>query len=461
MISTYLLLHGLWIISILLGAVFLSQALRTHRSPASTAAWLLLVLLVPILGLLIYLVFGTRKSKYSISREHNIELTAKEEVPVSDARPMDQLVRHFGFPGATGGNDLHIHPTAPECWQGLVDLIESAERFIHIQTFLLHLDDVGKPILDRLCEKARNGVEVRLLVDSLGTLPTRYTHLKPLVEAGGEVVMFDPLLHGHGRTNLRNHRKIAIADAKRVFAGGTNIASEYLGPTPLKDRWKDLSFTLHGPAVSHYCEIFKSDWKFASKKELDEQYVVPPEGIQSFGDDEVQIIPSGPDVKNDVLYDSIILGISMARRRVRCVTPYFIPDETLNRVLALAAKRGVEVDIIVPRKSNHGVANIARGPYLRQLEAAGANIQFYEPGMVHAKLTMIDDAMAMIGSTNLDQRSLFLNYEVSAIIWKGDAIAGTSKWIDQLVAKSNTGNPKAGSARQTVEGLMQVVAPLL
>ena len=461
-IALYIGFHVAWIISILVGVIFFAQALRTRRSPASTAAWLLLVVLVPVIGIVIYLVFGVRKSPHGMARREScLGMTRCEEVPEQEADLVDRMVRRFDLPGATVGNAMRILPTGEECWQGLVDLIESAEKFIHIQTFVLHLDDVGSDIVERLCEKAKAGVEVRLMVDAFGTLPTRYHHFKKLVQAGGKVVMFDPILRGRGHTNLRNHRKIAIADARKVFAGGTNIASEYLGPTPLADRWKDLSFVLEGPSVVNYCEIFCSDWAYAARENLGQSYVVPPEGIVAKGNDHIQVVPSGPDLKDDVLYDAIIQAIFDAKTRVRCVTPYFIPDDTLMRALALAAKRGVQVDIVTPRKSNHGVANVARGPYLRDLEEAGANILLYEPGMVHAKISLFDDNLAMIGSTNLDQRSLFLNYEVSALVWSGDAIKQTSQWVDALVEKSSRGTPPAGRTRQVMEGLVQVAAPLL
>ena len=461
-IVLYIAFHAAWILSILVGVIFFAHALQTRRSPASTAAWLLLVLLVPVLGIVIYLVFGVRKSPHGMARrESTLALTRREEVPEAEADLVDRLIRRFDLPGATDGNSLRILPTGEECWQGLVDLIESAEKFIHIQTFVLHFDEVGSDIVERLCRKAKAGVEVRLLVDAVGTLPTRYHHFKKLVEAGGHVVMFDPILRAHGHTNLRNHRKIAVADARRVFAGGTNIASEYLGPTPLEDRWKDLSFVLEGPSVTNYCEIFCSDWAYAARENLGEAYVLPAEGIVSRGADRIQVVPSGPDLQHDVLYDAIIQAIFDARERVRCVTPYFIPDDTLMRALELAARRGVQVDIITPRKSNHGVANVARGPYLRDLEEAGANILLYEPGMVHAKITLVDQTLAMIGSTNLDQRSLFLNYEVSALIWRGDAIMQTARWVETLVEKSTRGTPPAGRIRGVMEGLVQVAAPLL
>lgn len=388
-------------------------------------------------------------------------LTRRAELPLQDADPVDKMIRKFNLPGSTLGNSMDLKPTGEKCFEALLSLIDSAEKFIHIQTFLFHLDEVGTVVLDRLCEKAKQGVEIRLLVDALGTLPTLHHNFKPLIDAGGDVRMFDPLLHGRGRTNLRNHRKIAIADAKLVFAGGTNIAREYIGPTPLKERWRDMSFLLQGPATGHYCDIFRSDWEFATNEDLDNSYVIPEGGFNNVGDHTVQVVPSGPDLQHDVLYDAILQLIFDAKTRLRCVTPYFIPDSTLLRALILTVKRGVEVEIVTPRTSNHAMANIARGVHLRDLEREGAKIHYYEPGMVHGKVSVIDDRVAMIGSTNLDQRSLFLNYEVSAFAWDKEIANKTNTWIDDLVKDSTEGLPTPGRGRETLEGLIQVIAPLL
>ena len=439
-----------------------ANSLTIKRSPTSTALWITVILLLPILGALLYLIFGTRKSTHRLShRKLDLILTRRNELSEEEANPVDRMIRQFNLPGSTIGNTLNLKPTGEECFQALMDLIESAERFIHIQTFLLHLDDVGNIVFKRLCERAREGIEIRLMVDSLGTLPTRHHHLKPLESAGGKVCMFDPILHGRGRTNLRNHRKIAIADAKIVFAGGTNIASEYIGPTPRKDRWRDMSFLLQGPATGHYCDIFRSDWEYGTSENLDNSYVIPEGGFDATGEHVAQVVPSGPDIHHDILYDAILQFIFQAKTRVRCVTPYFIPDSALLQALILTSKRGVDVEIITPRKSNHAVANIARESFLRQLEHEGANIFYYEPGMVHGKVMVIDDDAAMIGSTNLDQRSLFLNYEASVIVWNQQVIKETDSWIDSLKHESTTGTPEPGRGRAIIEGLSQVLAPLL
>lgn len=454
----YIGLHVTWILSVFIGIAFFANALRVPRSPASTAAWLLVVLLVPIVGLGLFLLFGSRKQGAVTDQ---LLLTVREQVPEDQADAVDLMVRGFGLPGAAPGNELTILPTGIDAWRELTELIESAERFIHIETFVFHMDAVGSDILERLCAKARAGVEVRVLIDALGNLPTRRKHFKPLKAAGGKVKLFVPFLHRRGRTNLRDHRKIAIADGIRVMAGGTNIAIEYMGPTELESRWKDLSFRLTGPAVTQYSEIFRADWTAEHGDSLDDSYVTPPGALDETGDHRVQVIPSGPDLSRDVLYDSLVQLIFNSKIRVRCVTPYFIPDDTLARALSLAAVRGVNVQIIVPRKSNHSLANAARGTYLRELAECGVHVRFYEPGMVHAKLLTVDDRIAVIGSANLDLRSLFLNYEVCSFCYGGSAVTDIDRWIDALDEDCSDGPEHVGRLKEVGEGLTRVVAPLL
>ncbi len=454
----YIGLHVTWILSVFIGMIFFAHALRVPRSPASTAAWLLVVLLVPVVDLLLFLLFGSRKE---MRVAEQLLLTVREQVPKDEADAVDLMIRNFGLPGAGPGNKLTILRTGIECWRELTDLIDSAERFIHIETFVFHMDEVGSDILKRLCEKARSGVEVRVLIDAFGNLPTRRKHFKPLKEAGGQVHLFVPFLHRRGRTNLRDHRKIAIADGKRVMAGGTNIAREYIGPTELAGRWRDLSFRLTGPAVTQYSEIFRADWTAEHGGVLDDSYVAPPGSLEKTGEQRVQVVPSGPDLSRDVLYDSLVQLVFNAKTRIRCVTPYFIPDDTLARALGLAAVRGVDVQIIVPRKSNHSMANVARGTYLRELAEFGVHVRYYDPGMVHAKLVTVDDRIAVIGSANLDLRSLFLNYEVCSFCYGGSAVKDINEWIDGLDADCSDGPEAAGRLREVGQGLARVVAPLL
>lgn len=263
----------------------------------------------------------------------------------------------------------------------------------------------------------------------------------------------------HGKTNLRNHRKIAIADQKIVLAGGTNIADEYIGPDPSEDRWTDLSFILTGPAVRHYLEVFQSDWLFAYGEKIN---IIPPgmNDSNETGHGVVQVIPSGPDVPGDPIDDALLTAIFAAKKRFWIVTPYYIPDQTLAQALRLAALRGVDVRVVVPLRSNHILADLARGTHLRELEKCGGKVIKY-PHMVHAKVILIDESHAVVGSANMDMRSLFLNYEIVMLVYSKPDVIAVHKWVEGLIEQSSEGTQSVGIARDTVEGIARLVAPLL
>ncbi len=258
-----------------LAAILVMSILRKQRTSSAAFAWLMAIFFAPYIGVPLYLMLGGRKLKRDAHTKENIHLEVQETVPASLADPIDTLLREYGIPGATGGNEVSLCPTGIDIYNELVKLIENAEHQILITTFILSRDEVGRDIVDRLARKAANGVTVRLLLDDIGSMFTTRRFLKELINNGGKVAYFMPLFRApfHGKTNLRNHRKIAIADQKLVLAGGTNIANEYIGPTPCEERWTDLSFVLRGPAVRHYLEVFQSDWQFAYGEKVN---IIPP-----------------------------------------------------------------------------------------------------------------------------------------------------------------------------------------
>ncbi|WP_026259753.1 phospholipase D-like domain-containing protein [Desulfobacter curvatus] len=457
----FLIGHLAVVIGFVLAVTLVMSILRRQRSPSAAFAWLMVILFAPYLGVPLYLIFGGRKLKRDAHKKKAIHLEGQETVSAQDADPIDALLRGYGIPGATSGNKVRLCPTGIDVYNALVQLIEDAEHQILITTFILSRDQVGRDIVERLSQKSAQGVTIRLLLDDIGSMFTTRNFLSSLLNNGGKVAYFMPLFRApfHGKANLRNHRKIAIADQKVVLAGGTNIADEYIGPYPSEDRWTDLSFVLTGPAVRHYLEVFQSDWLFAYGEKIN---IIPPSLNDSdvTGQGVVQVIPSGPDVPGDPIYDALLTAVFAAKKRFWVVTPYYIPDQTLSQALRLAALRGVDVRVVVPLRSNHLLADLARGTHLRELEKYGGKIIKY-PHMVHAKVILIDESQAVVGSANMDMRSLFLNYEIVMLAYSEPDVIAVHKWVQGLIKQGSEGMQPVGIARDTVEGIARLVAPLL
>lgn len=456
-----LLGHLAFVGGFLLAAILVMSILRKQRTSSAAFAWLLAIFFVPYVGVPFYLMFGGRKLKRDAHTKADIHLEVQETVAAEKADPIDTMLREYGIPGATSGNKVRLCPTGIDIYNELVELIENAEHQILITTFILSRDDVGKDIVKRLARKAATGVTVRLLLDDIGSLFTSRHFLKKLIDNGGKVAYFMPLFRApfHGNSNLRNHRKIAIADQQIVLAGGTNIANEYIGPEPCEERWTDLSFVLQGPAVRHYIEVFQSDWLFASGEKVN---IIPPctKGSAISGDGIMQVVPSGPDVPRDPVHDALLTAAFTAEKRLWIVTPYYVPDEALAQALRLAALRGVDLRVVVPAKSNHSLADLARGTHLRELEQCGGRVVKY-PHMVHAKVIVVDDRLAVVGSANMDMRSLFLNYEIVLFSYSKADVKPVNDWVQRLIDISSEGTTPVGMVRDTVEGAARLVAPLL
>lgn len=447
------------VLGFLLALAATAHMLRQRRSPTSTIAWFLAMMFMPYVGVPLYLMIGGRKFRKAARRKRVLGLRDVETVPRDQAHPMDRLLRTYRIPGAAQGNSVALCRNGEETYERLVALIESAQESIHIATFILHPDEVGKDILRRLACRAGAGVKVRVLLDGLGSFYTWHRYLRVLIEAGGEVSHFIPVFRIplRGRTNLRNHRKIYIADGARALVGGANIAIEYIGPTPYNRRWTDLMFQVDGPAVQHLEQIFRSDWEFASERTVDAPLKLPePQGLAT-----VQVVPSGPDVDRDPLYDAIMSAAFDAEERLWVVTPYFIPDDPLAQAFTIAAQRGVDVRLFLPERSNHPMADLARGTFLRQIRDRGGRVYFFRPGMMHAKAILMDQSMAIVGSANIDMRSLFLNYEIALFLYSRGEIEALEQWIQTLATKCHQSTKKVNALQDWGESLVRMMSPLL
>lgn len=460
-----ILIYVLAIGGFLLGIVLVAHILLQKRSPSGTIAWLLIIVLVPYVGVPLYLLFGGRKMLRQAASKGLLALQAERAIE-EEAHMIDHILRTYNIPGAEGGHVVRLCGNGVQRFEALDELIRGARQNIFLETFIYSADEVGKHFLDLLIEKAKNGVDVRILIDGVGSLHTPMRFFRPLLEAGGHVSVFLPVLHRpfRGRTNLRNHRKMTIIDNRYLMAGGSNIGNDYMGPHRYEPRWKDLAFVLEGPSVRHWLNVFAGDWEFAAKEPVAAELMrMPLESSGPAAKDSaiVQMVPSGPDVASDALSDIILSMIYAAKRRFWVVTPYFVPDDAMCKALVLAARRGVDVRIMLPYKSNHLLADIVRGLPLRQIQQAGGLIAFYKPSMMHAKVLLMDDEAAVLGSANMDIRSLLLNYEAAMLVYSRSEILAVQEYIENLLLHSQCGVAAASLKRDLGESIVRLISPLL
>ncbi len=458
MLDSIIASHFSMIAGVVMTVLIVPRMLRQRRSAASTIAWLLAIVLIPWLGFPAYLVLGGRKLGRAAMLKPKLgsdELAA--QLPPGQAGA-DKLLQSYGLPSARSGNRFALCPDGVALYERFIETIEGANKRIHMASFILHPDPVGRAIIEALARRARSGVEVRLLLDGVGSFHTSRRSLDPLIRAGGEAAFFLPVRLAHfTRANMRNHRKMLIADDRKAVAGGANVAVEYMGPTPDPKRWRDLSFLLEGPAVADYAALFAADWEFVTGRRVEPPSAPSP----GAGDAVVQVAPSGPDVPGDPVYAAIVSAAFAARRRLWIVTPYFIPPDGLAEALALAAHRGVDVRVYVPDPSNHLIADLARGQPLRDAAAAGVSVIRFIGGMVHAKILIVDDGLAMVGSVNIDPRSLFLNFEATAIVYGAAEVGAVASWIETLHDKTQKGVLPVSQFRDSIEGVARMLDPLL
>jgi len=458
-----LTLHGLVTMAGLIIYVVTSRARHQRRHPSAAIAWVVSLTLMPYLALPLYLLFGSRKVPRDPAARASPRLPLAAPPSNAPARRFQHLAHAMGLPGAASYQHLAVHQHGHQALEALRAVITSAHSTLDICTFILGRDALGAEIIESLICQARKGVQVRLMIDGIGVYLGGRPNLKPLSAAGVRVALFvspfrSPL---PGRTNLRNHRKMVIADGQRVWSGGRNLAAEYFvgeAAGPLQNPpWIDLSFDFCGDLARQAQQRFDQDWAFAT------QATRPAAPLPTFAAPAVeesgaQLIASGPDQAEDTLYSLLIASCFTARTRILVVTPYFVPDATLLMALTLAARRGVAVDLVLPRRSNHRLADLARPAALREMAAAGASVWMTD-GMIHAKAVVIDSELALAGSANLDERSLFLNYELMIAFFEPADVHRFAQWIERQRGEARFYRAQSpGLLREFSEGLIRWLA---
>ncbi len=463
----------MWEIYLVLGAcsytlagVAIVSILSRRRQPEAAVLWIFLVLILPVVGVLSYFLFGrgrmyrkralrlsaSRKRFDSILANHYADAAADFSLPLPEhlqemfGGHFLRLTQALSCNPWVGGNCVELLIDAPATYARMFEAIDGAQDHVHVQFYIFRLDATGERFLEVLRRAAERGVEVRLLYDAIGSYSLKKKHLARIVEAGVEAAEFHPTnpLKRRFEINFRNHRKNLIIDGKECFVGGLNVGDEYLGIGIKHEHWRDTHVFCQGPVARQLQEVFLDDWYFATDVALvAERYL---SGVNPCGIVPAQVVSSGPDNTLGALRDVFFAVFTGVRKSLDICVPYFLPDDALLSALLLAARRDVKVRVLLPFWTDHVIVRTASKTFYHELLRAGAELYEYEGGLMHAKTVVADGLWCSVGSCNLDPRSLVSNFETNLC------------FLDQTLARTLTDNFEADlrkSSQVKIEDVQQ------
>jgi cardiolipin synthase len=411
---------SIWVIAV--GIIIILQ----RRSAAATLAWLFALIFVPVVGLLIYRLIGPlrlerKRLKRLASRravgEAVAALAALDDGNIEHLQ-LATVSMELGEAPPLRADELTVYLDGASNYEAILAAVAASTHHVHLEYYIWEPDTIGTALRDALVERANAGVKIRMLVDGTGSNNLSRHFLEPLRASGVEIAKFNPvrlLKLRLRRPDFRTHRKIVVCDGRVAFTGGMNITdahSEVYGP----DYWRDTHLRIVGAAVWPLQRLFLEDWYFATD-------TLCPIDVDTFpapardGTHLVQIVGSGPDSSAFAIHKVIFTAINQSTDRCWLTTPYFVPDEALLMALVTAGLRDVDVRLLVPKKGDSRLVDMAARSYFPELLAAGVRVYEYEARFIHAKTIVCDDDVALIGTANLDNRSFRLNFEVAAVIY--------------------------------------------
>lgn len=423
-IKPYVLVVYFIFVSILIFVIILE-----NKKPEKSYAYIFLILLFPVGGIIIYFLLGVQYQKkrlYTRKRMYNNEYIIalnkankqkSEKLQFGDYKKLPTLFYNLEHVDFTSENSVHFLINGEEKFPVLLEELEKAEKTIHLVYYIFNDDKIGTKIIDILCKKAKKGVKVRIIYDDVGSSISKKNIVK-LKDASVEVYAYMPVFFSRlaHKANYRNHRKIVIVDNKIGFLGGINISDTYINSKEKKEYWRDTHLLLKGQAVIDLQYEFISDWYFVSGQEIafkDFQY---SKNLDIINDVPTCILGSDFDSNFQNIMEAFFGLITSAKKEILITTPYFLPNESILNAIKITAKSGVRIKLLVPKKIDIKTAYYASQTYYKALLESGVEIYYYNKGMMHAKTMVIDDYICTIGSTNMDYRSFNLNAEINAFI---------------------------------------------
>ena len=450
--------------------------LHIKRETMSAIAWSLTVLLFPLIGAILFFLFGSQSITRPLLRKRRKKSDYKKLSGTQEGTPSSvvperwQNLAKLGHHGdgfhVSEGNAVTLYHESQLAFDAMLEAIHSARDHVHIQFFIFHSDDAGRRFIEALCACARRGVEVRFLYDSVGSYNLSSRLLRQLSQAGGRSASFLPIFNPlyRFRVNLRNHRKILIVDGRVGFTGGLNIGNEYLGLSKRFGYWRDTHLRVEGGGIRGLQRVFLEDWYFATEEAVrGERYFT--EFAKAPGSSLVQLVHSGPDIEYKAIRETYFAGILNARKRVWIASPYFVPDPGLKDALILAALTGVDVRFLGLFRPDKWIPFLAARFYWTDVLAAGVKVYQYTAGMMHSKFVLVDGEWASVGTANMDNRSLFLNFEVNYQFFDESLVAELEQQFLNDLKSSVRIDPNAYAERpftsKLAENACRLLSPIL
>lgn len=466
-----------WILNLLYALTILgvvAVVVSENRNPVKSLAWVTVLLVVPLVGLVLYLVFGRNiQNKRIISRRNRRKLrrlTARHLTDVRHGRPPESLQARINLASALcgsnyyEGNHAEVFDNGTDKFNALLADIAAAQHYINLQYYIIVDDNIGSRVLSALEERARAGVKVRIIYDHVGSFKLSRRALRRLKEAGAEAypffkVVFPPF---GTRINWRNHRKIAVIDGTVGYIGGMNVADRYIDGGKMFPMWRDLHLRVTGPAVAALQQSFAVDWNFMGHPLLVDEVRPARHPHSNIG---MQLVTGGPTTQWMNMTLIFQQAISEAKKCVYILTPYFIPTEGLVQTLQVAALSKVDVRLIVPRRSDSDMLRWATCSYVQECLRAGIKVYFYEKGMLHSKAVIIDDDFCTVGSTNFDFRSFEHNFEANMLIYSTEFNARMKALFMRELHDSRRITSAEWNRRpfleKALESVMRLLSPIL
>ena len=477
-------MHGLNMIFVILYQVMVIAAvihvIMDNRQPAKTMAWALVIWFVPVAGIVFYLFFGinTRKERYVSERSMNqltkrsmLEFAEQQNLRLPEKhKPLIDLFINQNLALPFKDNKVDIYTDGYQFFSALLHEIHEATNHIHIDMYIFAEDALGSLIADALIDKARQGVEVRLIYDDVGCWNVSHRFFERMREEGIQVVPFMPVRFPSftSKVNYRNHRKLIVIDGQVGFIGGMNIALRYVKGTGTQP-WRDTMLKLSGGAVNALQRAFLVDWYFVDRTLLSDRRFYPQHAQIAGGGISnnclAQVVTSGPVTPYPEIMQGFVRIITGARRYLYLETPYFLPNDSVLFALKTAALAGVDVRVICPRHSDARFVEWASRSYLREVSEAGVQVRLYEAGFMHSKLMVCDDSISTCGSTNLDIRSFENNFEANVFFYdEGVALRMKKIFMDDerqsVLLTDLPERMRAGFLTRLWESLTRMLSPL-